>query len=182
PEVLTALRLSMLASLSATAVALVFGVPLAWTFARVTFPGRAVLRAMTVLPMILPPVVGGVALLLAFGRQGLVGSWLAQVLGIHLPFTTAGAVIAETFVAMPFLVITVEAGLRSMDTRFEDAARTLGASRWTVLWRVTLPLVRPSLVAGTVPCWARALGVLGATLPFAGDFPGRCQPIDLAVS
>jgi len=180
-EVLTALRLSMLASLSATAVALVFGVPLAWTFARVTFPGRAVLRAMTVLPMVLPPVVGGVALLLAFGRQGLVGSWLAQVLGIHLPFTTAGAVIAETFVAMPFLVITVEAGLRSMDMRFEDAARTLGASRSTVFWRVTLPLVRPSLVAGAVLCWARALGEFGATITFAGNFPGRTQTMPLAV-
>src|SRR5438445_11481711 len=131
-EALTALRLSLLASLSATAIAILLGVPLAWIYARVTFPGRAVLRAMTVLPMVLPPVVGGVALLLAFGRQGLVGSWLAQVLGIHLPFTTAGAVIAETFVAMPFLVITVEAGLRSMDMRFEDAARTLGPSPSTV--------------------------------------------------
>jgi len=180
-EVLTALRLSLLASLSATAIALVFGVPLAWTFARVTFPGRAVLRAITVLPMVLPPVVGGVALLLAFGRQGLVGSWLAQLFGIHLPFTTAGAVIAETFVAMPFLVITVEAGLRSMDMRFEDAARTLGASRSTVFWRVTLPLVRPSLVAGAVLCWARALGEFGATITFAGNFPGRTQTMPLAV-
>jgi molybdate transport system permease protein len=181
PEVLTALRLSLLASLSATAIALVFGVPLAWTFARLTFPGRAVLRAVTVLPMVLPPVVGGVALLLAFGRRGLLGGWLATTFGIHLPFTTAGAIIAETFVAMPFLVITVEAGLRSMDTRFEDAARTLGASRWTVLWRVTLPLVRPSLVAGAVLCWARALGEFGATITFAGNFPGRTQTMPLAV-
>jgi molybdate transport system permease protein len=180
PEVLTALRLSLLASFSATAIALVFGVPLAWTFARLTFPGRAVLRAIAVLPMVLPPVVGGVALLLAFGRRGLLGGWLAT-LGIHLPFTTAGAIIAETFVAMPFLVITVEAGLRSMDTRFEDVARTLGASRWTVLWRVTLPLVRPSLVAGAVLCWARALGEFGATITFAGNFPGRTQTMPLAV-
>jgi molybdate transport system permease protein len=181
PEVLTALRLSLLASFSATAIALVFGVPLAWTFARLTFPGRAVLRAVTVLPMVLPPVVGGVALLFAFGRRGLLGGWLATVLGIHLPFTTTGAIIAETFVAMPFLVITVEAGLRSMDTRFEDAARTLGASRWTVLWRVTLPLIRPSLVAGAVLCWARALGEFGATITFAGNFPGRTQTMPLAV-
>ena len=181
PEVLTALRLSLLASFSATAVALVFGVPLAWTLARLTFPGRAVLRAMTVLPMVLPPVVGGVALLLVFGRRGLLGGWLASTFGIHLPFTTAGAIIAETFVAMPFLVITVEAGLRSMDTRFEDAARTLGASRWTVLWRVTLPLVRPSLLAGAVLCWARALGEFGATITFAGNFPGRTQTMPLAV-
>jgi molybdate transport system permease protein len=181
PEVLTALRLSLLASFSATAIALVFGVPLAWTFARLSFPGRGVLRAVTVLPMVLPPVVGGVALLLAFGRHGLLGGWLATSFGVHLPFTTAGAIIAETFVAMPFLVITVEAGLRSMDTRFEDAARTLGASRWTVLWRVTLPLVRPSLVAGAVLCWARALGEFGATITFAGNFPGRTQTMPLAV-
>src|ERR1700682_6166436 len=181
PDVLTALRLSLLASVSATAIAVVFGVPLAWTFARLTFPGRAVLRAVTVLPMVLPPVVGGVALLLAFGRRVLLGGWLASTFDIHLPFTTAGAIIAETFVAMPFLVITVEAGLRSMDTRFEDAARTLGASRWTVLWRVTLPLVRPSLVAGAVLCWARALGEFGATITFAGNFPGRTQTMPLAV-
>src|SRR6266699_1467366 len=171
----------VLAAFSATAIALILGVPLAWTFARLTFPGRSVVRALTVLPMVLPPVVGGVALLLAFGRQGLVGSWLATAVGIHLPFPTAGAILAETFVAMPFLVITVEAGLRSMDTRFEDAARTLGASRWTVLWRVTLPLVRPSLVAGAVLCWARALGEFGATITFAGNFPGRTQTMPLAV-
>jgi molybdate transport system permease protein len=180
PEVLAALRLSLLASFSATGIALVLGVPLAWTFARLTFRGRSVLRALTVLPMVLPPVVGGVALLLAFGRRGLLGELLATF-GVHLPFTTAGAIIAETFVAMPFLVITVEAGLRSMDTRFEDAARTLGASRWTVLWRVTLPLVRPSLIAGAVLCWARALGEFGATITFAGNFPGRTQTMPLAV-
>ena len=170
PEVLAALRLSLLASFSATAVALILGVPLAWIFARLTFPGRSVVRALTVLPMVLPPVVGG-----------LVGGWLATTVGIHLPFTTAGAIMAEAFVAMPFLVITVEAGLRSMDTRFEDAARTLGAGRWTVLWRVTLPLVRPSLVAGAVLCWARALGEFGATITFAGNFPGRTQTMPLAV-
>src|SRR2546425_8550789 len=181
PEVLAALRLSLLASFSATAIALVLGVPLAWTLARLTFPGRAVLRAVTVLPMVLPPVVGGVALLLAFGRRGLLGGWLATSFGIHLPFTTAGAIIAETFVATPFLVITVEAGLRSMDTRFEDAARTLGASRWTVLGRVPLPLVRPSLIAGAVLCWARALGEFGATITFAGNFPGRTQTMPLVV-
>jgi molybdate transport system permease protein len=181
PETVTALRLSLLASVSATAIAIGLGVPLAWMFARVAFPGRALLRALTVLPMVLPPVVGGVALLAAFGRRGLVGGWLEQAFGIHLPFTTAGAILAETFVAMPFLVITVEAGLRGMDVRFEDAARTLGARRWTVLWRVTLPLVRPSLVAGAVLCWARALGEFGATITFAGNFPGRTQTMPLAV-
>src|SRR5438093_13309616 len=117
-EALTALRLSLIASLSATAIALLLGVPLAWVYARVAFPGRAILRALTVLPMVLPPVVGGVALLLAFGRRGLLGGWLADAFGIHLPFTTAGAILAETFVAMPFLVVTIDDGLRWMHTVF----------------------------------------------------------------
>ncbi|MDQ6713388.1 MAG: ABC transporter permease [Candidatus Dormibacteraeota bacterium] len=180
-EALLALRLSFVASLSATGLALIFGVPLAWIYARSTFPGRNVLRALTVLPMVLPPVVGGVALLFAFGRRGILGQWLDQAFGIHLPFSTAGAIIAETFVAMPFLIITVESGLNSMDRRFEDAARTLGARPWTVMWRVTLPLVRPSLIAGAVLCWARALGEFGATITFAGNFPGRTQTMPLAV-
>jgi molybdate transport system permease protein len=133
------------------------------------------------LPIVLPPVVGGVALLLAFGRRGLVGRWLEQLFGITLPFTTAGAVLAETFVAMPFFVLTVEGALQGMDHRLEEAARTLGAGPWTVFRRVTLPLVRPSLVAGAVLCWARALGEFGATITFAGNFPGRTQTIPLAV-
>jgi molybdate transport system permease protein len=181
PESLLALRLSLVASLSATALALILGLPLAWIYARVVFPGRTVLRALTTLPMVLPPVVGGVALLMAFGRRGLLGQVLDAAFGIRLPFTTAGAVLAETFVAMPFLVLTVEAGLRSMDRRYEDAARTLGAGRWTVLRRVTLPLVAPSLFAGAVLCWARALGEFGATITFAGNFPGRTQTLPLAV-
>jgi molybdate transport system permease protein len=130
--------------------------------------------------MVLPPVVGGVALLLAFGRRGLLGAPLAAI-GVHLPFTTAGAVLAEAFVAMPFLVITVEAGLRSMDVRYEEAARTLGAGRWYLFRRVTLPLVLPSLFAGAVLCWARALGEFGATITFAGSFPGTTQTLPLAV-
>ncbi|HXC77676.1 MAG TPA: ABC transporter permease [Candidatus Acidoferrum sp.] len=181
PETLEALKLSMIASLSATAIGLVFGVPLAWVFARVDFPGRNLLRALTTLPMVLPPVVGGIALLLAFGRRGLVGSWLDSAFGITLPFTTAGVVMAETFVAMPFLIITVEAGFRSMDRRYEEAARTLGAKRWTVFTRVTLPLIGPSLFAGAVLCWARALGEFGATITFAGNFPGVTQTMPLAV-
>ena len=180
PESLLALRLSLVASLSATALAFILGVPLAWIYARVVFPGRTLLRALTTLPMVLPPVVGGVALLMAFGRRGLFGQVL-DAFGIRLPFTTAGAVLAETFVAMPFLVLTVEAGLRSMDRRFEEAARTLGAGRWTVMRRVTLPLVAPSLFAGAVLCWARALGEFGATITFAGNFPGRTQTLPLAV-
>jgi molybdate transport system permease protein len=181
PETVEALKLSLIASLSATAIGLLLGVPLAWVFARVEFPGRNLLRALTTLPMVLPPVVGGIALLLAFGRRGLVGSWLDSTFGVTFPFTTAGVVMAETFVAMPFLIITVEAGLRSMDRRYEDAARTLGAKRWTVFTRVTLPLIAPSLFAGAVLCWARALGEFGATITFAGNFPGVTQTMPLAV-
>ena len=181
PETLEALRLSLVASFSATALALLMGVPLAWVYARIEFPGRSLLRALTTLPMVLPPVVGGIALLLAFGRRGLVGGWLDSSFGITLPFTTAGAVMAETFVAMPFLVLTVEAGLRTMDRRYEEAARTLGAGRWTVFSRVTMPLIAPSLVAGAVLCWARALGEFGATITFAGNFPGVTQTMPLAV-
>lgn len=181
PDTLNALRLSLIASLSSTAVALVLGVPLAWVYARVDFPGRSVLRALTTLPMVLPPVVGGIALLLAFGRRGLLGSLLDSAFGITLPFTTVGVVFAETFVAMPFLVLTVEAGLRSMDRRYEEAARALGAKRWEVFSRVTLPLIAPSLMAGAVLCWARALGEFGATITFAGNFPGVTQTMPLAV-
>ena len=131
--------------------------------------------------MVLPPVVGGVALLLAFGRRGLVGQWLDRAFGITLPFTTAGAILAEAFVAMPFLVITVEAGLRAMDRRYEDAAATLGAGRWLTFRRVTLPLIAPSLGAGIALCWARALGEFGATITFAGNLPGVTQTMPLAV-
>jgi molybdate transport system permease protein len=181
PETVDALKLSLFASLSATAVALLFGVPLAWLYARVEFPGRNLLRALTTLPMVLPPVVGGIALFLAFGRRGLLGSWLNSTFGITFPFTTAAVVMAETFVAMPFLILTVEAGLRSMDRRYEEAARALGANRWRVFTRVTLPLIAPSLFAGAVLCWARALGEFGATITFAGNFPGVTQTMPLAV-
>jgi molybdate transport system permease protein len=180
PEALTALWLSIVVSLAATAVAVLLGVPLAWVYARVAFPGRNILRALTTLPMILPPVVGGVALLFAFGRRGLFGQVL-DPLGIRIPFTTTGAILAATFVAMPFLVLTVESGLRSMDRRYEDAARTLGAGRWLVFRRVTLPLVAPSIFAGAVLCWARALGEFGATITFAGNLPGTTQTLPLAV-
>jgi len=180
-EAITALRLSLVVSLAATGVALVLGVPLAWIYARVAFPGRDVVRALTTLPMILPPVVGGVALLFAFGRRGLLGQALDAMFGIRIPFTTAGAILAATFVAMPFLVLTVESGLRSMDRRYEDAARTLGAGRWLVFRRVTLPLIAPSVFAGAVLCWARALGEFGATITFAGNLPGTTQTLPLAV-
>ncbi len=180
-EVRQALRLSLVCSLCATALSLLVGVPLAWVLARGRFPGRRLLRALTTLPMVLPPVVGGVALLLAFGRRGLAGQWLDSWFGITLPFTTAGAILAETFVAMPFLVLTAEAGFRSADQRLEEAARTLGARPWTVFRRVTLPLVGPSLAAGAVLAWARALGEFGATITFAGNFPGETQTTPLKV-
>jgi molybdate transport system permease protein len=175
----TALRLSLVCSLGAMAISALLGIPLAWVLARIEIPGRSFIRALTMLPMVLPPVVGGVALLLAFGRSGLVGQWLYT--GYSLPFTTPGAMLAEAFVAMPFLVLTVEAGLRSADRRLEDAAATLGANRWTTFRRVTIPMVAPSLFAGLALAWARALGEFGATITFAGNFPGTTQTVPLAV-
>jgi molybdate transport system permease protein len=181
PEVLMALRLSLLTATLATLLSLVLGIPLAWLLARVEFPGRRVVRALVTVPLVLPPVVGGVALLLVLGRRGIVGSWLYSAIGFSLPFTTAGVVVAEAFVAMPFLVIAVEGALRGADIRYEEAAATLGATRWTVFRRVTLPLVAPGVAAGSVLCWARALGEFGATITFAGNFPGRTQTMPLAV-
>ncbi|MFI6878853.1 ABC transporter permease [Streptomyces sp. NPDC050400] len=176
-----ALRLSLLCATAATAVSLVIGVPLAWLLARVEFPGRGLVRALVTLPLVLPPVVGGVALLSALGRNGVVGKWLDAWFGVTLPFTTAGVVVAEAFVAMPFLVISVEGTLRAADPRFEEAATTLGASRFTAFRRVTLPLIAPGIAAGAVLAWARALGEFGATITFAGNFPGRTQTMPLAV-
>jgi molybdate transport system permease protein len=181
PQVLEALRLSLVTATLATLVCLLLGVPLAWMLARTAFPGRRVVRALVTVPLVLPPVVGGVALLLVLGRRGLAGQWLESAFGISLPFTTAGVVVAEAFVAMPFLVISVEGALRAADQRFEEAAATLGASRWTTFHRVTLPLVAPGITAGAVLCWARALGEFGATITFAGNFPGRTQTMPLAV-
>ena len=176
-----ALRLSLWCSLWSTAAALLFGVPLAWLLARVEFRGRTAVRALCTLSMVLPPVVAGVALFYALGRRGLVGQYLDRWFGFTLPFTTYGVIVAQTFVAMPFLVITVEAAFRQMDPRFEDAARTLGASRWYVFRHVTLPAIRPGVVAGAVLAWARALGEFGATITFAGNFPGRTQTMPLAI-
>ena len=181
PNALQALRLSIITSVSAAALAAVLGIPLAWTLARQHFPGKRLLRGIVLLPLVLPPVVGGVALLTAFGRRGLVGKYLYDWFGIQLPFTTAGVVLAEAFVALPFLVITVEGALRALDTRFEQAARTLGASPNRVLFTVTLPLISSSVVAGLVLAWARALGEFGATITFAGNFPGVTQTLPLAV-
>ena len=180
PGILAALRLSLLTASLATLVCLLFGVPLAWLLARTTFPGRRLVRALVTVPLVLPPVVGGVALLLVFGRRGLVGGWLDTTFGFTLPFTTAGVVVAEAFVAMPFLVISVEGALRGADARYEEAAATLGASRWTAFRRVTLPLIGPGVAAGAVLCWARALGEFGATITFAGSFPGVTRTLPIA--
>jgi molybdate transport system permease protein len=181
PSAIEALRLSMVTSLAATAFSAAVGVPLAWLLAREVLPATGLVRALVIVPLLVPPVVSGVALLAAFGRRGVVGQFLYSTLGVQLPFTTAGVVLAEAFVAMPFLVITLEGAFRSLDRRYEDAAVTLGASSWTVFRRVTLPLVGPSLIAGAVLCWARALGEFGATITFAGNFPGVTQTMPLAV-
>lgn len=181
PIVSDALRLSLTSAFAATAISLLLGVPLAWVLARGRFRGRSLLRALVLLPMVLPPVVGGAALLFAFGRRGLLGAPVYDETGFLLPFSTWGVVVANTFVAMPFLVVTVEAGLRATDRAYEEAAATLGAGRWTVLRRVTIPHALPSVVAGAVLCWARALGEFGATVTFAGNLQGRTQTMPLAV-
>jgi molybdate transport system permease protein len=178
---LDALRLSIVVSVAATLVSLVFGLPLAWVLARLEFPGRSIARGIVLLPLVLPPVVAGTALLFALGRRGFVGEPLEDLTGIVLPFSTWGAVVAAAFVAMPFLVITVEGALRTMDRRFEGAAATLGARRWTVMRRVTLPAIAPSLVAGLVLTWARAFGEFGATITFAGNLQGETRTLPLAV-
>ena len=181
PEIRSALWLSLRVSLAATFLSLLLGVPLAWILARWDFPGRSFVRGVALLPLVLPPVVGGVALLLVLGRLGLVGGLLEDLFGMRFFGTTAGVVVAETFVALPFLVLIVEAALRALDIRYEDAAATLGAGAWTVFRRVTLPAVLPALGAGAVLAWARALGEFGATITFAGNLPGRTQTIPLAV-
>lgn len=181
PVVTDALRLSMVSAVAATALSVVLGVPLAWMLARSAFRAGSVIRALVTLPMVLPPVVGGAALLFAFGRRGLVGEPLYEGTGFLLPYSLWGVVVANTFVALPFLVVTVESGFRAADVRYEDAAATLGAGRWTTFRRVTLPNALPSLVAGAVLCWARALGEFGATVTFAGNLQGRTQTMPLAV-
>lgn len=178
-SVTDALRVSMTVSISATIACVVLGLPLAWTMARVDIPFPRLVRALVVLPMVLPPVVGGTALLFALGRRGLAGQWLDAWFGITLPFTTAGAVVAATFVALPFFVTTVEAGLRQAGTDLDEAAATLGAGRWATFVHVTLPTVRPAIGAGIALAWARALGEFGATITFAGNLPGRTRTLPL---
>ena len=176
-----ALRISLIASVLATAISLLLGVPMAWVLARMEFPGRSLVRGVVTLPLVLPPVVGGAALLFALGRRGLVGEPIYEATGLLLPFSIWGVVVATTFVAMPFMVITVEGALRNMDLRYEGAASSLGASRWVVFRKVTIPMIWPSLLAGIVLTWARAFGEFGATVTFAGNLQGRTQSLPLAV-
>jgi molybdate transport system permease protein len=181
PAVLDALRLSLVTSLAAIALVSLVGVPLAWTLARVDFPGRSLVRALVIVPLVLPPVVGGVALLSAFGRRGLVGGPLYDATGISIPFTTFAVVVAHAFVALPFFVLSVEGALRAADREYDVVAATLGASRWTTFRRVGLPLAGPGLLAGLVLGWARALGEFGATITFAGNYPGTTRTMPSAI-
>jgi NifC-like ABC-type porter len=181
PEVTGALKLSLAVSFWALGLSLLLGVPLAWLLARVDFPGKALVRSLVLLPMVLPPTVGGVALLLAFGRRGLLGPWLADTFGLTLPFRTAGAVVAAAFVAMPFLVVSLEGALAGLRPGHEETAASLGASPLRVVFTVTLPMAAPGLLAGAALTWARALGEFGATITFAGNLPGATQTLPLQV-
>ncbi|WP_374121171.1 ABC transporter permease [Streptomyces sp. WAC00276] len=181
PQVTQALRLSLVVSGWALLLSLLMGVPLAWLLARVPFPGKALVRSLVLLPMVLPPTVGGVALLLAFGRRGVLGPWLESTFGLTLPFHTAGAVVAAAFVAMPFLVISLEGALAGLRPSLEETAASLGAGPLRVFATVTLPLLAPALAAGAALTWARALGEFGATITFAGNLPGATQTLPLQV-
>ena len=179
--VLDAFLLSLLVSFSAALAVLVFGIPIAWFLARSNFPFMKLLRAVVLLPMVLPPVVGGTALLFAFGRQGFLGKWLSDWFGLTLPFTTAGSVVAAVFVSMPFFVVAVESAFRSINEDLEKTAETLGASSPKIFLRITLPRIFPSIIAGLALSWARALGEFGATITFAGNMPGETQTLPLAI-
>lgn len=181
PAVTQALWLSLRTAATTTLVALVLGVPLAWLLARDVLPFTHLLRALVTLPMVLPPVVGGVALLALLGRRGVLGQHLDVWFGVTIPFSTAAVVIAQTFVALPFLVVSVDGALRSRGTRAEDVAATLGASQWYAFRRVTLPAVAPAVLSGAVLCFARALGEFGATITFAGNFPGVTRTMPSAI-
>jgi molybdate transport system permease protein len=170
-----ALWLSLTTSTAAVAICLLLGLPLSWLLARADFPGRGVLRALVTVPLVLPPVVAGVALRTAFGRTGVLGEPLLAWTGFAFPFTTWGVVLAHVFVSMPFVVIAIEGALRSADQEYDAAAATLGASRWTTFRRVSVPLAMPGILAGTVLGWARSLGEFGATITFNGNYPGITQ-------
>ena len=181
PGVLQALWLSMITATVSMIIAVVLGVPLAWLLARPGLRGAALLRALITIPLVLPPVVGGVALFTVLGRSGLLGRPLYQLTGFAFPFTPYAVILAQVFVALPFLVLSVEGALRAADRRYEEAGATLGASPLTVFRRITLPLIRPGIAAGAVLAWARALGEFGATITFAGNFPGTTRTMPLQV-
>ena len=170
-----ALWLTVLASVATVVLCLLLGTPLAWVLARVDFPGRSLLRAAVLVPLVLPPVVAGVALVTALGRTGFVGKPLDEWFGVTIPYTTTAVVIAHTFVSMPFYVLAVEGALRSAGEEYDAVAATLGADRWTTFRRVTLPLALPGVLAGAALAWARSLGEFGATITFAGNYPGTTQ-------
>ncbi|MCW2765498.1 MAG: modB [Nocardioides sp.] len=170
-----ALGITAFASAITVVACVLLGTPLAWLLARVDFPGRSLLRAAVAVPLVLPPVVAGVALVTALGRNGLIGSVLRDTTGVTLPYTMTAVVIAHTFVSMPFYVLSVEGALRASGDRYDVVAATLGATRWTTFRRVTLPLAMPGLMAGAALAWARSLGEFGATITFAGNYPGTTQ-------
>lgn len=180
PEVLMALRLSVITSLASTVVIILLGLPAAYLLATRTFRGKRILEGILDLPMVLPPTVGGLALLLAFGRSGLAGAAL-KAFGITLPFTTMAVVVAQIFMAVPFFIAPVRAGIAAVDRRYLDAAATLRAGEGYTFFRVILPLTLPTILAGTAMAWARSLGEFGATITFAGNLPGRTQTMSLAV-
>jgi molybdate transport system permease protein len=175
-----ALLLSLRTSGASTVLCLLLGVPLAVVLARARLRLAGLLRALVLLPLVLPPVVGGVALLYTFGRRGLLGSTL-EVLGLQVAFSTTAVVIAQTFVALPFLVVSLEGALRSADAEYDVVAATLGARPTTVFRRVTLPLVLPGLLSGALLAFARALGEFGATITFAGSLEGVTRTLPLAI-
>ena len=176
-----ALLISVQTSLISALVVTIFGVPLAWVFARSTFRAIGLVRTICITPMVLPPVVGGIALLTAFGRRGVLGRFLYEWWGISLPFTKTAVVIAQVFVALPFLVLAVESAFRQLDVGLEEAARTLGASPLRIFFGVALPGARGAIVAGIALAWARSLGEFGASITFAGSFPGRTQTLPMAI-
>ena len=178
---LDALLLSLQCSLAAAFLCIVFGLPLATWLAHGNGSLRTCVRILTTLPMILPPIVGGLALLLVYGKNGIIGGPLDQWFGVEVPFSAVGVILATTYVAMPFFVLTVEAGLRGFDRSYTEAAATLGAGPWRSWWTVTLPMIAPTLRAGLLVAWARALGEFGATITFAGSFQGRTRTMPLAI-
>lgn len=181
PQALQALGLTLRTGAVATLVCVLLGVPLALVMARSSERTAQILRALVAVPLVLPPMVGGVALLFLFGRTSPVGQLIENLWGLTLPFSTFAVVLAQSFVALPFLVLSVEGALRTNGAGYEQAAASLGAGPWMVLMRVTVPLATPGLVAGVILCFARAIGEFGATALFAGNAPGVTQTMPLAI-